>query len=369
MSKTRVSLYRATYDDIPRLMEQAFAQIEFDFDKVTVLVKPNMLGPYPPERHVTTQPAVIRAALDALLARGAKPVVGDNTGISGYGSFLRTAKLTGIADAAGKYLHNIAGDVVSYRLPTLELDIHVSRMVFNADFILNLPVAKTHTLSYITGAVKNTFGYVAGAGKAQIHHAGGSMHGFGVALADIYAIRPPDFTFMDAIVSVGGNGPSSTTLFDLGAVLWGKDGAAVDATFCRFVDVRPELVPHLQEVAARGLGLIAEKTILVEGDNPPQPAKYRMPITYRGPIWRGIGRFFAPLSNLSFTMLNPKPRIDPKICTKCCDCQRMCPEGALDGLPEVDYQKCIRCYCCKEACTYGAIRLGGLVRMLQGRHK
>lgn len=369
MKLGEVQLRRAGYEDIPKLMEEALESAEYDFANRTVLIKPNLLGPYPPNRHVTTQPILIEAALESLLRRGAKPIVGDNCGISGYGSFMRTAKTTGVAEAAGRYLENIAGDTVIVHLKELDIDVPVSRAVLEVDFVLNLAVAKTHTLSFITAAVKNTFGYIAGAGKAQLHHQGRNLKAFGTALADVFAIRPPEFSFVDGIVAMQGNGPSGSSLISLNTVLWGRDAAAVDATLCRFLGIKVESIPTLQEVNRRKLGMILESEITILGDNPEPPSRFKMPITYGGGFARVLTGIFNPMNNLLFRMLNPRPRIDSKICVRCGDCRKICPEAALEEVPNINYDKCIRCYCCKEACTHEAIKLGGLVRYMQGRDR
>ena len=40
-----------------------------------VVIKPNLLAPAPPEKAITTHPLVIRAAVEYVLERGARPVV------------------------------------------------------------------------------------------------------------------------------------------------------------------------------------------------------------------------------------------------------------------------------------------------------
>ena len=62
-----------------------------------ILLKPNMLAPDPPEKCVTTNPAVLKAVAEIFMTTGAMVSFGDSPGI---GSTLRTAKKAGLWDVA-----------------------------------------------------------------------------------------------------------------------------------------------------------------------------------------------------------------------------------------------------------------------------
>ena len=49
----------------------------------------------------------------------------------------------------------------------------LSRIVLEADIIISLPKFKTHGLTVITGAIKNSYGFLPGAQKAKLHKAAG----------------------------------------------------------------------------------------------------------------------------------------------------------------------------------------------------
>ena len=69
--------------------------------------------------------------------------------------------------------------------------VSLSSEIFEVDAIVNLPKMKTHAFTYITGAVKNTFGYVVGGNKMLIHSLATSPEKFAEAILDIYSIKPP----------------------------------------------------------------------------------------------------------------------------------------------------------------------------------
>ena len=61
-------------------------------------------------------------------------------------------------------------------------------------------------------------------------------------------------------------------------------------------------------------------------------------------------------------------RVEKKVCTACCTCEKACPVGAIkvDKEPAFDEGKCILCYCCyAELCPEHAISLNPLTRFLQ----
>ena len=55
--------------------------------------------------------------------------------------------------------------------------------------------------------------------------------------------------------------------------------------------------------------------------------------------------------------------INPKKCTKCGECSRVCPVHAImtvNGAPVLDARKCIGCGACKNTCFFNAIEIFGV---------
>jgi len=105
--------------------------------------------------------------------------------------------------------------------------VSVSRAVLEADIVINLPKFKTDGLTVVTGAIKNCYGYLPGAQKAGLHKAAGSPERFHEMIVDVFRLRIPDLSLMDAIVGMEGNGPASKELRDIGMIL----GACRDNCF------------------------------------------------------------------------------------------------------------------------------------------
>ena len=73
------------------------------------------------------------------------------------------------------------------------------------------------------------------------------LHWAGIdnAILDINAAVRPDFAIVDGIVGMEGNGPIQGTPKECGALIFGDDPVAVDATCCRLMGLAPERIKYL----------------------------------------------------------------------------------------------------------------------------
>jgi uncharacterized protein (DUF362 family)/NAD-dependent dihydropyrimidine dehydrogenase PreA subunit len=319
-----------------------------------VLVKPNILGPFAPARHITTYPLVVAAVIRWLEEKGAVEVsVGDNPGLGGYGDNVAGARASGILEVAGERFVNLAERTVVRSITSLpDLPLSISKMVFETDLVVNLPKFKTHTLTTITGAIKNTFGYVVGGAKSRLHAAAPTPERFARVCNEIYSLRPPEINLMDGIVAMEGNGPSGEDLRLLGRLLASTNGAALDVAMCRIMGIEPSRVPMMRLAIEMGL-TGAEQEIIVVGDGSALP-RFEVPSTFT----RSALVNWA-VNRLGFGGFTPEPYIDTKTCTDCGSCVEACPAEAIHDFPEIDGEICIRCYCCQEMCAYNAVKLRG----------
>src|SRR4030043_1268594 len=97
---SRVMVRHATYDD-GALKSRIFELMEAMGGEAIrrgsrVLIKPNLLSPAKPEHAVLTHPALVRAAGENVLERGARPLIADSPAIGAFATVLRVA---GIRDA------------------------------------------------------------------------------------------------------------------------------------------------------------------------------------------------------------------------------------------------------------------------------
>jgi ferredoxin len=231
----------------------------------------------------------------------------------------------------------------------------ISKEVLDADLVINLPKLKTHSLSYITGSVKNTFGYIVGGDKLNVHALAPTQRKFSEALVDVYQIRPPDLTLMDAVVAMEGNGPSNGTKRVIGKILAGRNAVTLDAVALHLLGHAVKDVRHLVIAGRRGLGEVDLSQIEISGDFKPV-TDFKFPAT-----------FISGISGVVFNRLMSRwihrpPEVIPSRCQVCGVCIDHCPAAAMvmtEDSPRVDSDTCIKCYCCQEMCPADALRISG----------
>ncbi len=345
----RVYIEDISYENIERVVDNALESSSIEFSGKRVLVKPNILGPFPPERGVTTHPTVISALVLALVKRGATVIVGDNPG-SLYSKIEEIGKVTGIGPASRGHLASIS-DSVWMELPLIGEQIPVSREVLDADVIINVPRFKTHGLTGITCAIKNMFGIIPGGKKAYLHTVAPNRKEFSRLLVDVYRIRPPDFTIVDGTTAMEGIGPSHGHLRPLKKLIWGVDPVAVDSVVSQMMGISPDIIDTTAIAHELGLGEIHPE---VEGKFEVIP-NFKLPSRISNLIPEKFNKFF------NFGTL--KPKLIKEKCIKCGNCEEVCPQGAitLKPYPVITREKCISCYSCIEHCPVGALTLPTVV--------
>jgi uncharacterized protein (DUF362 family) len=352
----RVMVHPAGYDDCQQAIERAFELFSVDVRGKRVFVKPNALRAAEPQQGIATHPAVVHAIVKKLEElKPAAIIVGDNPGAMGYGDNEKVFRKCGLKEAAGKYYRNISSDAVEMDfVPEFLERVSVSRDVLEADIVISVPKFKTHGLTVITGAIKNSYGIIPGALKARLHSKAWNALLFNRLIVDVFSLRVPDFFIVDAVVGMEGNGPASPDLRDIGMILASDNGVALDATIARMMGVVPQSLPFLETARKRGLGDYLEDSIEIVGDMVIIP-DFKVPpaITESTETPSGIREFFLGRIHL-------RPEANRELCTACETCIDQCPVSALtmkDDLPVVDPETCITCFCCQEICPEMAISL------------
>lgn len=229
-----------------------------------VLLKPNMVEPTKAARHMTTHPAVVVAVAAVFRGWGADVVVGEAPG------HVRDTDMaleeSGIIDALddGKLPFADLNYEETAFLPNLGKACSLQGFYFPntvaaVDLIVSLPKMKTHHWMGVTASMKNMYGTIPGIRygwpKNVLH-----FNGIPQTVFDINASIPKTIAVVDAIDCMEGDGPIMGTKKHMGLLVMGIVPAAVDATVCRLMQVRPEKIPYLA-LAAGKLGPIAERSI------------------------------------------------------------------------------------------------------------
>ncbi len=338
-----------------------------------IMLKPNLLSGSDPTKAICTHPEFVSAIVKILEESERTVSVSDNPGVSGYGSSIREAKKAGLLDLIGDRFENPAKSAERVKVNSVYTDSFVvSSNILKSDYLINLPKFKTHSLTLFSGAIKNMFGILVGGEKARAHSIAPTHDEFGELLVDIYNIRPPNLTIMDAIWGMEGAGPSNGRRREIGTIIVSDNGFAIDIVCARMMGIKPEQIPYLKSAIKRGF--IDPSSVEIVGD--PEPLKnFKLPSTYLKANITG-GSFINFVNGFIFENFLKGParlKLKKESCTKCYVCVRQCPVGAMkkdtNDLPKIDKKLCIGCYCCDELCPEGAWRYSGIMRLIGGNKK
>lgn len=353
---SKVMIHPATYEDVRQAVDRAFEVFPLTLQGKKVLLKPNVLRASEAQEGIVTHPAVLRAVVEKVETMGpASIVVGDNPGMLSYGANEESFRQTGLMEAAKGYYQNIGTDSqpVDFNAEFMST-VSLSRAVVDADIIISLPKFKTHGLTVITGAIKNSYGLLPGAQKAKLHRAAGGPERFHDVIVDVFRLRVPELFIMDAVVGMEGNGPASPDLRTIGLILASDNAVALDAVMATMMGLEPDRLRFLQKAKAAGLGDYDLSTIEIIGELKQLPDFKIPPLGGDAALQNEAVRTF--LYNTTLV----RPQADPELCTGCGTCVDQCPVSALsmkDDLPQVDADTCITCFCCQEICPEKAITL------------
>ena len=332
-----------------------------------VLLKPNLLCARAPEEAVTTHPVVVAAALREVRKAGGAAYVGDSPGGFPLPNREKLLTRTGMSQIARDEtcIVTLFNTSVQLRAPSSARyfrEFPVASQLSSVSLLVNLPKMKTHSLTGMTGAVKNLFGLVPGTAKAAYHlQAGRDPRRFAALLMDLHetvvATVPRVIHIMDAVIAMEGRGPSHGRPREAGVILASYSAPALDYVAADLMGIDPLSVPTIAEAAERGTGPSDHFEVAYTG---PDPSSLSIPpFTMPGDI-RGI-RLPGPLLDVASFLSGPRPVVDTGSCRRCGICAGSCPAGALTGrkgvVPRVRVHRCIQCYCCEELCPADAVRV------------
>jgi uncharacterized protein (DUF362 family) len=218
-----------------------------------VLVKPNIGWDRTPEQAANTNPEVVAEIVRQCLNAGAKKVIVADVSCN---DARRCYQRSGIGEAARKAgAEVLLPDSSRFKEVDLEGEVLKNWQVFDpflsADKIINVPIAKHHSLTGATLGMKNWFGMLGGQ-RSQLHQ---HVHESLVDLADF--VRPT-LTVVDCYRVLLRNGPTGGSLEDVAlkkTVVAGTDPVAIDAYVAKaFWNIEPEAMPYLKLASQRGLG-------------------------------------------------------------------------------------------------------------------
>lgn len=352
----QVMIHPATYENCRQAIDRTFELFPQSIKGKKVVIKPNALRVSRADEHIVTYPAVLKAVVDKVEELApAELVVGDNPGLHSYGDNYKTFEKTGLLEAAKGYYLNLGDE--SRKVDFNEAfmpQVGVSSKILDADIFISIPKFKTHGLTVLSGAIKNSYGILPGAQKARLHQLAGAPGPFHDLIIDVFRLRIPDLFIVDAVVGMEGNGPASPDLREIGVILASDNGVAMDGVMARMMGVAPSSLRFLENARAAGLGDYAADKVETVGDFFAIPG-FKLP-----PMAPTETVSTPAIAERMRATIQLRPQADSDLCSSCGACVEQCPVSALhmeNDLPLVSEELCITCFCCQEICPEQAITL------------
>ena len=232
----------------------------------SVLLKPSFVFPSrsPETVGVVTQPAFVRGVAMAFRDLGASVVMVGEDAVVGpaRSAFYAMGIYPFIRGIAKPIYFDEIRHVRARVADALVQDSFIVPAVWKeADIFVSLPKIKVNQFARVTLSVKNNIGFLRPSHRVRNHN-DATLH---EKIADLYRVRPPDLVMADSIVAGEGQGPMVARPVELGVMLGGANGVAVDAVACRLMGFDPFQIKHLAYLAEAGIGPLAERDIEVEG--------------------------------------------------------------------------------------------------------
>jgi uncharacterized protein (DUF362 family) len=218
-----------------------------------VLVKPNIGWDRTPEQAANTNPQLVAEIIRQCLNAGAKRVIVSDVSCSDPRLCFHRSGIAEAAQRAGAEV--ILPDPARFKQVDLQGEIlrdwPILDSFLNVDKVINIPIAKHHSLTGTTLGMKNWYGILGGP-RRQLHQ---RIH---ESLVDLADFMRPTLTIIDCYRVLMRNGPTGGNLEDVAlkkTLVTGTDPVALDAYVAKaYWNLDVSALPYLQMAAQRGLG-------------------------------------------------------------------------------------------------------------------
>ena len=218
-----------------------------------VVIKPNIAWDRTPEQAANTNPRVVAEMARLCRESGAARVVVTDVSCNEPRRCFQRSGIAEAARAAGAEV--VLPDERRFKEVNLQGEILTAWPVFEpflaVDKMINLPVAKHHSLTGVTLGMKNWYGILGGL-RARLHQ---RIH---ESLVDLAQFMRPTLTVMDAYRVLMRNGPTGGDLADVAVkktLIAGTDPVALDAYVAKaYWDLDFRTLRYLKLAQDRGLG-------------------------------------------------------------------------------------------------------------------
>jgi len=213
---------------------------------------------------------VVAAAVDRLKEkRASRIVIGESCifGVKPAEAFRVTGMKEVSEEKKVELLDLDQGDPMEIAIPKgrvlRKIKVPVALKEFN--FIVSVPVMKTHMHTRVTLSIKNMKGLLWRREKARFHQlrydkkvTRGDKE-LDIAISEMASVLFPHLTIIDGTVGMEGMGPAYGRRRRTGVILVGDNALSTDAVAARLMGLDPETIPHLRLAAEKGWGKLTRK--------------------------------------------------------------------------------------------------------------
>ncbi|MEJ5310930.1 MAG: DUF362 domain-containing protein [Anaerolineae bacterium] len=229
-----------------------------------VIIKPNICVNYnPPEFAATTNPTVVATLVKLCLGAGARRVRVMDMPFGGTPeSAYAISGIEAAVKAAGGEMEVMnPAKFVKSAIPQGK-DIQeweIYRDVLTTDVLINVPIAKHHSLARLSLGLKNLLGVISNPSKMHSNLA--------QRIADLSSVVRPTLTIVDAVRILVANGPTGGSLNDVrqtDTVIASHDFVAADAWAATLFNLKGADIPFIKATAQMGLGTLDLDNVRIE---------------------------------------------------------------------------------------------------------
>ncbi|TAL39659.1 MAG: DUF362 domain-containing protein [Spirochaetes bacterium] len=243
---------------INRMVDEGFEALggvgRFIKPDMNVVIKPNIGWNSPPERAHNTNPDLVEAVARLCIAQGARVKIFDRSVNTPQLCYRRS----GIAQAAKNAGADISymDDNKYFKLAVPSGLVYKSLPVYgdimDADFLINMPIAKHHGSSTLTLSMKNLMGVLGG--ERGLYH--WDLH---PAIVDFNKAVKSDLVILDAtriLTAHGPNGGEAADIRETKTIVMGTNPVTVDAWAVTLFGMQPGAIGYLALAGREGMGEI-----------------------------------------------------------------------------------------------------------------
>jgi uncharacterized protein (DUF362 family) len=221
----------------------------------SIAIKPNLCCLKSPEAGATTDPRLVEAVIQRVRRHTdcAIHIVESN---NSHASADTTFATLGYLELAQRYPNVKCVNLSRDPKIKVTLNGHIFSTILApetllfTDYLINIAKLKTHVDHRYSGVLKNTYGMILRAQRAQYH---GFMN---EVLTDLNTLYYPNLSLIDGIVGMEGFGPVDGTPIPTNAIIASKDPVAADAVGASIIGVKPHSIAYLRHAWVNQLGHI-----------------------------------------------------------------------------------------------------------------